>query len=125
MTSRPSPAVAVIIPPRISGGSRQRCAASRPRDTRPLLIRALAPGRWLAFAKPGKKLKIGDTLGFDGLEGKVVARHDDGSIEIAFDRDGAALAAAHGLGAYAAAAQAVVAWAASSGEGPSDRLQDH
>src|ERR1700755_2059325 len=47
-----------------------------------LLIRAQAPDRWLAFAKPGKKLKIGDTLAFDGLAGKVAAKHEDGSIDI-------------------------------------------
>ena len=59
-----------------------------------LLIRAQAPDRWLAFAKPGKKLKIGDVLAFDGLGGKVAAKHEDGSVDIAFDRGGPALLAA-------------------------------
>ena len=59
-----------------------------------LLIRAQTPDRWLAFAKPGKKLKIGDVLTFDGLGGKVAAKYEDGSIDIAFDRGGPALLAA-------------------------------
>ena len=59
-----------------------------------LLIRAHGPDRWLAFAKPGKKLKIGDTLAFDGLNGKVAAKYADGSIDIVFDRAGPQLLAA-------------------------------
>jgi len=59
-----------------------------------LLIRARGPDRWLAFAKPGKKLKIGDVLAFDGLRGKVAAKYEDGSVDIAFDRSGPALLAA-------------------------------
>jgi S-adenosylmethionine:tRNA ribosyltransferase-isomerase len=56
-----------------------------------LLIRAQGPDRWLAFAKPGKRLKRGDALAFEGLGGKVAAKHDDGSIDIVFDRGGADL----------------------------------
>lgn len=59
-----------------------------------LLIRAQGPDRWLAFAKPGKKLRIGDELAFDGLAGKVAAKYDDGSIDIVFDRGGPELLAA-------------------------------
>jgi S-adenosylmethionine:tRNA ribosyltransferase-isomerase len=59
-----------------------------------LLIRQQAGDRWLAFARPGKKLRIGDTLAFEGLSGRVAAKHDDGAIDIAFDRGGADLMAA-------------------------------
>jgi S-adenosylmethionine:tRNA ribosyltransferase-isomerase len=59
-----------------------------------LLIRQQAADRWLAFARPGKRLKTGDVLTFDALVGKVATKHADGSIEIAFDRSGAALMAA-------------------------------
>ena len=59
-----------------------------------LLIRRQAADRWLAFARPGKRLKIGDTLTFGSLSAKVTAKHADGSIELAFDRGGAALMAA-------------------------------
>jgi S-adenosylmethionine:tRNA ribosyltransferase-isomerase len=59
-----------------------------------LLIRQHAADRWLAFARPAKRLKIGDALTFNALSGKVAAKHPDGSIEIAFDRVGAELMAA-------------------------------
>jgi S-adenosylmethionine:tRNA ribosyltransferase-isomerase len=59
-----------------------------------LLIRQQASDRWLAFARPGKRLRIGDTLTFGTLAGKVAAKHADGSIDIAFDRGGPALMAA-------------------------------
>ena len=56
-----------------------------------LLIRQQAADRWLAFARPGKRLKVGDALTFGTLTGKISTKHTDGSIEIAFDRGGAAL----------------------------------
>jgi S-adenosylmethionine:tRNA ribosyltransferase-isomerase len=59
-----------------------------------LLIRQQAADRWLAFAKPGKRLKVGDTLTFGALKGRVAAKHADGSIDMTFDRGGADLMAA-------------------------------
>ena len=59
-----------------------------------LLIRRQAADRWLAFARPGKRLKIGDALTFGALVGRVAAKQDDGSIDIVFDRGGAELMAA-------------------------------
>jgi S-adenosylmethionine:tRNA ribosyltransferase-isomerase len=59
-----------------------------------LLIRQQAADRWLAFARPGKRLKIGDALVFGALAGHVAAKHADGSIVIVFDRSGADLMAA-------------------------------
>jgi len=59
-----------------------------------LLIRQQAADRWLAFARPGKRLKVGDALTFGALVGRVAAKQDDGSIDIVFDRGGAALMAA-------------------------------
>jgi len=59
-----------------------------------LLIRQQAADRWLAFARPGKRLRIGDALTFGALAGKVAAKHADGSIDIGFDRGGAELMAA-------------------------------
>jgi len=53
-----------------------------------LLIRQQAADRWLAFAKPGKRLRVGDALAFGPLNGTVAAKHDDGAIDIAFDRRG-------------------------------------
>ena len=59
-----------------------------------LLIRQQATDRWLAFARPGKRLRLGDALTFGALAGKVAAKHADGSVDIAFDRGGAELMAA-------------------------------
>src|ERR1700755_2451828 len=59
-----------------------------------LLIRRQAADRWLAFARPGKRLRIGDALTFGTLASKVADKHADGSIDIAFDRSGLELMAA-------------------------------
>jgi S-adenosylmethionine:tRNA ribosyltransferase-isomerase len=77
-----------VIPARLLG---RRASGGK---VEALLIRQQAADRWLAFAKPGKRLKIGDALTFDALSGRVAAKHADGSIDIAFDRSGAELMAA-------------------------------
>ena len=52
-----------------------------------LLIRDLGGGRWRAFARPAKRLRIGDLLAFKGLEARVLVKTDDGSLELGFDRE--------------------------------------
>lgn len=59
-----------------------------------LLIRQRAADRWLAFARPTKRLRRDDALTFGALHGTVAAKHGDGSVEIAFDRSGVELMAA-------------------------------
>jgi len=61
------------------------------------LVKRLGPARWRAFAKPGKRLKVGDRIRF-GSEGRacllgaldaaIAAKADDGSVELAFDLSG-------------------------------------
>jgi S-adenosylmethionine:tRNA ribosyltransferase-isomerase len=54
-----------------------------------LLIRDFGQGRWLAFARPTNRLRIGDGLSFaGGLGGRIEAKNDDGSIVLAFDLSG-------------------------------------
>ena len=54
-----------------------------------------APDRWRAFAKPGKRLRVGDIVAFGAeLSAMVAAKSDAGDITLAFDRAGAALDAA-------------------------------
>src|SRR5580698_10176757 len=77
-----------VIPARLIG---RRASGGK---VEALLIRQQAANRWLAFARPGKRLKTGDALTFGRLVGKVAAKHADGSIEITFDRGGAELMAA-------------------------------
>ena len=59
-----------------------------------LLIRQLGADRWLAFARPGKRLRVGDDLAFGSLHGRVANKHEDGAIDIAFDCRGPELMAA-------------------------------
>jgi S-adenosylmethionine:tRNA ribosyltransferase-isomerase len=59
------------------------------------LLKRLSPDRWTALAKPGKRLKVGDPVRFgegDGaLTAEVAAKHEDGSITLAFAIAGPAL----------------------------------
>ena len=59
-----------------------------------LLIRDQGDGRWLCFARPTKKMKLGDALAFAGLGATVVEKHENGSVVLAFDRSGPAFLAA-------------------------------
>jgi S-adenosylmethionine:tRNA ribosyltransferase-isomerase len=77
-----------VIPARLAG---TRASGGK---VEVLLIRQQATDRWLAFARPGKRLRIGDALAFGALAGKVADKHADGSVDIAFDRGGAELMAA-------------------------------
>ena len=53
-----------------------------------LLIRDLGDGRWLTFARPAKRMKIGHKLTFDGLSATVAEKREDGSVVLEFDRSG-------------------------------------
>lgn len=64
------------------------------------LVKRLAPARWRAFAKPGKRLKAGDRIRFGGegracllgtLDATVEGKEEDGSVLLAFDLSGPAL----------------------------------
>jgi len=57
----------------------------------------LSPSSWKAFAKPGRKLKVGDNIHFssssdvcmaDNLNASVVEKGEGGEIELAFDLSG-------------------------------------
>ena len=70
-----------------------------------LLIRQQAADRWLAFARPGKRLQARRCPRPSARSSaQVAAKHDDGSIDIAFDRGGAELMAAIESGRRRAAA---------------------
>lgn len=65
------------------------------------LHKRVADNAWAAFAKPGRKLAVGDVLSFDGgMSATVDAKNDGGEISLTFDRAGAALdqwVAEHGV----------------------------
>jgi S-adenosylmethionine:tRNA ribosyltransferase-isomerase len=51
--------------------------------------------QWSAFARPGKRLRVGDIIRFArGLTGRVEAKDEDGEIVLDFNRSGAELHAA-------------------------------
>jgi S-adenosylmethionine:tRNA ribosyltransferase-isomerase len=77
-----------VIPARLFG-VRERDRASVAMQA--TLLKRLSPDRWTALAKPGRRLRVGDAVIFDHLSATVAARHDDGSIDLVFDRAGPAL----------------------------------
>ena len=51
----------------------------------------LGSDSWKAFAKPAKRLKLADVIGFGALEAKVVEKSDGGEITLRFNKEGVAL----------------------------------
>jgi S-adenosylmethionine:tRNA ribosyltransferase-isomerase len=83
-----------VIPARLIG---VRLAARGRPDVavESLLIRDFGLGRWLALARPAKRLRRGDEISFAGrLRAEVEAKNEDGSIVLAFDTTGPAFLAA-------------------------------
>ncbi len=58
------------------------------------LHQRVAPDRWTAFARPGKRLKVGDSIDFAGLRATVDAKADSGEVTLTFDAAGSDLDAA-------------------------------
>ncbi|MEQ9120963.1 MAG: tRNA preQ1(34) S-adenosylmethionine ribosyltransferase-isomerase QueA, partial [Alphaproteobacteria bacterium] len=74
-----------VIPARLVG----RRGAARVEAT---LLKAVAPDRWRAFARPGKRLRPGDRIDFAEDFGATLAEKlEGGEVELAFDRAGAEL----------------------------------
>ena len=79
-----------VIPARLNGRRSGRG------DSEPAIEVTLhqrtAEANWLAFAKPGRKLAVGDTITFsDDLTATVHSKNDGGEIELAFGLSGADL----------------------------------
>jgi S-adenosylmethionine:tRNA ribosyltransferase-isomerase len=81
-----------VIPARLKG-VRRGTSGRQDVAIEALLIRDLGSGRWLAFARPTKRLRPGDAIAFAGANASVETRNADGSIVLAFDRSGTALMA--------------------------------
>ena len=83
-----------VIPARLSG---RRVRGDSEVAVEATLHRRLAPDRWSAFMKPGKRLHIGDAVVFGedaGLTAQVLAKGDGGEVELGFALAGAELDAA-------------------------------
>src|SRR5260221_6977819 len=72
-----------VIPARLLG---RRSSGG---EVEALLIRDLGDGHWLCFARPAKRLKIGEALAFNGLNATVEGKNEDGSVALGFDKSGA------------------------------------
>ena len=86
-----------VIAARLSGVRGRDGATIRAEAT---LHRRLAPDRWSAFMRPGKRLRPGDTLAFgaDGdLTARLASKGEGGEVELVFDLHGADLDAAIAL----------------------------
>jgi len=82
-----------VIPARLVGKrSRNGIAGAKIEIT---LHKADSPSRWRAFARPAKKIKLGDPIQFaDGFSATVTDKLDGGEISLEFDRSGDDLIAA-------------------------------
>lgn len=81
-----------VIPARLNG-VRTRPGAPGQRTEVMLHLRE-APDRWRAFARPAKRLTVGDALRFGDLTATVLEKAEAGEIVLAFDRAGPELDAA-------------------------------
>ena len=83
-----------VVPARLTG-TRHGGAGRSDVRCEALLVRRLGDGLWRCFARPGKRLRVGDTMSFgDGLAATIRAKAADGTVDIAFGLDDAALMAA-------------------------------
>jgi S-adenosylmethionine:tRNA ribosyltransferase-isomerase len=96
-----------VIPARLNGVRRREGSVVAVEAT---LHKRLAPHRWAAFMRPGKRLKPGDRIRFgaaqdracasSGLEATVASKGEGGEVTLDFDLSGPLLdeaIAAHGL----------------------------
>ena len=90
-----------VIPARLAGlreGRTTGGADGTPVAVEATLHRRVAPDRWSAFMRPGKRLKVGDRVAFgarddraceaDRLDATVVEKHEGGEVVLAFDLSG-------------------------------------
>ena len=78
-----------VIPARLSG---QRHRAETTVNVEANLIERVDTARWRALARPGKRLREGDTITFSmGLSAVIEAKEEGGALLLRFDRESAAL----------------------------------
>ena len=84
-----------VLPAALKGVRPARDGASRDVTVDVNLVERIDGRRWLALARPGRRLKEGDTIQFaDGFSAAITGRREGGEIELAFDCEGADLEAA-------------------------------
>lgn len=75
-----------VIPARLTGRRHRRGAPSPGPSIEVTLHKCNAGTNWHAFARPGRKLRVGDVIEFArGFSARVDRKPDDGEITLAFD----------------------------------------
>jgi S-adenosylmethionine:tRNA ribosyltransferase-isomerase len=82
-----------VIPARLKGVRKRE---GKPGDVNTVAVEAmlhkrLSPSEWAAFAKPGRRLKAGDVIVFDGVRAEVISKSGGGEVVLRFALAGAAL----------------------------------
>lgn len=81
-----------VIPAALKGIRAARDAQGQDVAVDANLVERLSDTTWLALARPGKRLKVGDTIIFgEGFTATITRKHDGGETELAFNRAGQAL----------------------------------
>jgi len=84
-----------VLPSALKGVRPARNGASRDVTVDVNLVERMDGRSWLALARPGRRLKQGDTIQFaDGFSAAINGRREGGEMELEFDCEGAALEAA-------------------------------
>ena len=79
-----------VIPARLYGLRRRPGVESLRVEI--MLHKAEGGARWRAFARPGKRIKVGDVVDFGGgFRAEIAEKSADGDLAVVFDRDGASL----------------------------------
>jgi len=78
-----------VIPARLHGTRSARTNTGAPAKIEVTLHKRFSPSSWAAFAKPGKRLAVGDKVRFgDDLEAQVREKHAGGEVLFDFRRSG-------------------------------------
>ena len=79
-----------VIPARLDGMRKRPGGAGAAIEA--MLHQRLGPAQWKAFARPGKRLAIGDIIEFgEGLNAEVEVKSEGGEVNLHFSRSGAEL----------------------------------
>jgi S-adenosylmethionine:tRNA ribosyltransferase-isomerase len=81
-----------VIPAALTGTRPGRTEASGAITVQFNLLGPLEGSRWQAFARPGKRLRVGDRVHFSkGLEADIAAKDEGGLVTLTFNAEGQAL----------------------------------
>lgn len=84
-----------VIPAALKGVRPARDAAGSDVQVDVNLIQQLSDHTWLALARPGKRLRVGDRLSFsEDLSATIAEKRDDGELVLSFSQSGESLRSA-------------------------------